>query len=202
MWGALGKADDQRGSDRGSPNDGRTPSSKRVTEQIRSPVRMRTRGPVPWRVSVGREGRPERRLTIGSSRHEIERPTRPGMSAFALEDGAVYHTPIPPMCADWTASGACTSGSTAPPRGATRRASGGAATTSTTPSDAAEACDTELAASCADLMRPPIRWDGLRPDVVDHVSSLPAPPSTCLHGSAGRPTADPRGTRSPSGPCP
>src|SRR5258708_36156431 len=37
------------------------------------------------------------------------------------------------MGADWTASGACTSGSTAPPRGATRRAgSGGAATTSTT----------------------------------------------------------------------
>src|SRR6266540_1346144 len=32
------------------------------------------------------------------------------------------------MPADWTASGACTSGSTAPPRGATRRASGGAAT--------------------------------------------------------------------------
>src|SRR6266404_5585390 len=32
----------------------------------------------------------------------------------------------------WTASGACTSGSTAPPRGATRRVSGGAATTSTT----------------------------------------------------------------------
>src|SRR5437667_11142842 len=41
-------------------------------------------------------------------------------------------TPIPPMRADWTASGACTSGSTAPPRGVTRRASGGAATTSTT----------------------------------------------------------------------
>src|SRR6266536_1190929 len=36
------------------------------------------------------------------------------------------------MRADWTASGACTSGSTAPPRGATKRASGGAATTSTT----------------------------------------------------------------------
>src|SRR5207244_13377913 len=35
------------------------------------------------------------------------------------------------MRADWTASGACTSGSTAPPGGATRRASGGAATTST-----------------------------------------------------------------------
>src|SRR5713101_4244162 len=41
-------------------------------------------------------------------------------------------TSIPPMRADWTASGACTSGSTAPPRGATRRASGGAATTSMT----------------------------------------------------------------------
>src|SRR5260221_4125209 len=36
------------------------------------------------------------------------------------------------MRADWTASGACTCGSTAPPGGATRRASGGAATTSTT----------------------------------------------------------------------
>src|SRR6202035_1498258 len=31
----------------------------------------------------------------------------------------------------WTGSGACTSGSTAPPRGATRRASGGTGTTST-----------------------------------------------------------------------
>jgi hypothetical protein len=37
---------------------------------------------------------------------------RPGMSAFALEDG-VSTTPIPPMRAGWTASGACTSGSTA-----------------------------------------------------------------------------------------
>src|ERR1700694_2632269 len=36
------------------------------------------------------------------------------------------------MRADWTASGACPSGSTAHPRGATRRVSGGAATTSTT----------------------------------------------------------------------
>src|SRR5262249_55573278 len=41
-------------------------------------------------------------------------------------------TPIPPMRADWTASGACTNGSTAPPKGATRRAPGGSATTSTT----------------------------------------------------------------------
>src|SRR2546429_10009097 len=35
------------------------------------------------------------------------------------------------MRADWTGSGGCTSGATAPPRGATRRVSGGAATTST-----------------------------------------------------------------------
>src|SRR5207245_11162011 len=35
------------------------------------------------------------------------------------------------MRADWTASGACTSGSTAHPGGATRRGSGGAATMST-----------------------------------------------------------------------
>jgi hypothetical protein len=56
---------------------------------------------------------------------------RPGMSAFVLEDG-VSTTPIPPMRADWTASGERTSGSTAPPRGATRQATGGTATTSTT----------------------------------------------------------------------
>src|SRR6478752_4190715 len=41
------------------------------------------------------------------------------------------------MRADWTASGACTSGWTAHPRGVTRRASGGAATTSTTSAEGA-----------------------------------------------------------------
>src|SRR5260370_28675137 len=44
------------------------------------------------------------------------------------------------MRADWTASGACTSGSTAPPWGATRRASGGAATTSTTSAEPSRGC--------------------------------------------------------------
>src|SRR5438309_6472568 len=44
------------------------------------------------------------------------------------------------MRADWTASGACTSGSTGPPRGATRRASGGAATTSTTRAERRRGC--------------------------------------------------------------
>src|SRR5215203_6545317 len=39
------------------------------------------------------------------------------------------------MRGGWISSGACTSGSTALPRGATRRASGGAATTSTTGAD-------------------------------------------------------------------
>src|SRR5439155_9747171 len=49
-------------------------------------------------------------------------------------------TPIPPMRADWTASGACTSGSTAHPKGATRRASGGAATMSTTSAERSRGC--------------------------------------------------------------
>src|SRR5437667_5094883 len=44
------------------------------------------------------------------------------------------------MRADWTASGVCTSGSTAHPRGATRRASGGAATTSTTSAERSRGC--------------------------------------------------------------
>src|SRR6266513_5932235 len=49
-------------------------------------------------------------------------------------------TLIPPMRADWTASGGCTSGSTAPPRGATRRVSGGAATTSTGSAERRRGC--------------------------------------------------------------
>src|SRR5437763_326757 len=49
-------------------------------------------------------------------------------------------TPIPPMRADWTGSGACTSGPTAHPRGATRRASGCAATTSTTRAERSRGC--------------------------------------------------------------
>src|SRR3989440_7153577 len=44
------------------------------------------------------------------------------------------------MRADWTASGVCTSGSTAHPRGATRRASGGAAMTSTTSAERSRGC--------------------------------------------------------------
>src|ERR1700756_5181763 len=44
------------------------------------------------------------------------------------------------MRADWTASGACTSGSIARPLGATRRGRGGAATTSTARTDK-EICD-------------------------------------------------------------
>ena len=41
------------GSDRGSPNQGSTLLSKRVMAQIRSPVRVRTYRPVPWRMPVG-----------------------------------------------------------------------------------------------------------------------------------------------------
>src|SRR5713101_7282800 len=44
------------------------------------------------------------------------------------------------MRADWTASGACTSGSTARPRDATRRASGGSATTSTPSAEPSRGC--------------------------------------------------------------
>jgi predicted dithiol-disulfide oxidoreductase (DUF899 family) len=61
---------------------------------------------------------------------------RPGMSAFALDDGVVYHTYS--AYAPWTASGACTSGSTGRRGGETRheapttRSTSSAATTSTT----------------------------------------------------------------------
>jgi predicted dithiol-disulfide oxidoreductase (DUF899 family) len=74
----------------------------------------------------------------------------PGMSAFALEDGAVY-TRTRRTFAGWTRSGACTSGSTARHAGATRPrwcedletsevASGCAATTSTTRAEGSRGC--------------------------------------------------------------
>jgi len=59
---------------------------------------------------------------------------RPGMSAFVLERGVVYHT-YSTYARGWMASGACTRGSIVRRRGAIRRASGGAATTSMTMPD-------------------------------------------------------------------
>ena len=56
---------------------------------------------------------------------------RPGMSAFVLEDGVVYHTYSTYARGLDDASGACIRGSTARHAGATRLGSGGAATTST-----------------------------------------------------------------------
>src|SRR5882672_4950799 len=47
--GALGSSY-RLGSDRGRPNHGSTLFSKRVMAQIRSPVRVRTNRPVPWRM--------------------------------------------------------------------------------------------------------------------------------------------------------
>src|SRR5215472_16846728 len=44
------RGENQSGSDRGSPNHGSTLFSKRVRAQIRSPLRVRTKRPVPWRM--------------------------------------------------------------------------------------------------------------------------------------------------------
>jgi hypothetical protein len=56
----------------------------------------------------------------------------PGMSAFALEDGAVYHT-YWRMRAAWMLSGPCTSGSTGRRRVGTRPRRGSDVATSTIP---------------------------------------------------------------------
>ena len=58
------------------------------------------------------------------------------MSAFVLEDGVVYHT-YSTYARGLDGLWGCTSGSTAPPGGATKRAPGGAATTSTTSAEEA-----------------------------------------------------------------
>jgi predicted dithiol-disulfide oxidoreductase (DUF899 family) len=111
-----------------------TCSSPRTAEaQRRHRIQLRARGCDPRR---GREPDVGRRTRRGDGGHDWNRRgdvhrERPGMSAFALEDGLSI-TRIPPTRAGSMACGACTSGSTAPPRGATNRTSGGAATTSTT----------------------------------------------------------------------
>jgi hypothetical protein len=42
----------QPGSDRGSPNHGNTPLSKRVISEIWSPASVRTKSPIAWKTSV------------------------------------------------------------------------------------------------------------------------------------------------------
>jgi Bacterial protein of unknown function (DUF899) len=64
---------------------------------------------------------------------------KPGMSAFALEDGTVYHT-YSAYARGLTACGARISGSTAPPRAATRQPTGGVATTSTPSAERRRGC--------------------------------------------------------------
>src|SRR5215470_17272822 len=85
---------------------------------------------------------------------------------------ALSTTPIPPMRAGWTACGGCISGSTAPPRDATRGAPGGAATTSTTtaerhrgrvnPGGQVRDCRKALRYDLADVSRGPLSSPGGR----------------------------------------
>ena len=95
------------------------------------PVQLRTQD-VKATLEAGKEG-PLAEFAAGAG---TDWPTftreQPGMSAFALDEGVVYHTPTRPTRAAWTGSGACTSGSTGRPEGGTRPGSGFAVTTSTT----------------------------------------------------------------------
>jgi len=60
------------GGDRGSPKVGSTLLSNWALVEIRSPRTVRTCRPVPWWMPVRGRGGPERGLTVGSRRHEIE----------------------------------------------------------------------------------------------------------------------------------
>src|SRR5438132_5334139 len=93
------------------------------------------------------------------------------------------------MRADWTASGGCTSGSTAPPRDATRRASGGAATTSTTRDEHDADVRTDMARRGGVVPGHVGRDDG-RDD-----AAVPGPDALALPPSRPRPDDRARGCR-------
>ena len=88
-------------------------------------------------------------------------------------------TPIPPIRAEWTASGACTSGSTAHPRGATRRASGGAATTSTTRAERSYICRRSRGSSRSRSPSP-------RKLIPSTVNRMASPGKTAIHPATVR----------------
>ena len=92
----------------------------------------------PWTRRRPGAGRPVRRHLRNRRCHVPARSAGPERVRAARTASST--TPIPLMRAAWTACGACTSGSTAPPRGATRPASGGAATTSTTSGEPGPGC--------------------------------------------------------------
>ena len=121
----------------GDFNSTSTSRSRRSNSAQGARIQLSARAAGERRISVARGSGGWRRLGGGQARGHAgtDAPAyhrdRPGMSAFVLEDGVVYHT-YSTYARGVDASVACTTGSTAPPRGATRRASGGAATTSTT----------------------------------------------------------------------
>src|SRR6266516_1202842 len=91
------------------------------------------------------------------------------------------------MRAEWTGCGACTSGSTAHPRGATRRASGGAAATSTTRAEQNADVRTDMA-----RRRRVVTWHVGRDDGGDD-AAVPGPDAVAL--PPGRPRSADRACR-------
>src|SRR6266576_6746176 len=93
------------------------------------------------------------------------------------------------MRADWTASGGCTSGSTAPPRDATRRACGGAVTTSTTKDEHDADVRTDMARRGG-----VVPWHMGRDDGGDD-AAVPGPGAVALPPGRPRPADRARGCR-------
>ena len=119
------------------------------------------------RPSAGEEGPglDEFASSIVGTDWETYRREGPGVSAFVVDDGVVYHT-YSAYARGWTDSGACTSGSTGRHSVATRPASGGAVTTSTTGTDVSGCLRhrLELCPPAGRQPQPPIRRSrGLRP---------------------------------------
>src|SRR5262249_39417212 len=129
-------------------------------QQRKGGVEYNYRREVVFQWRAGQEGGGERAegefAAMGGTDAGTYHRDRPGMSAFALEDGVVYHT-YSTYARGLDGLWACTSGSTAPPGHATRQASGGAAMTSTTRAERSRGC---RAATVAMMLPPlvPMLW--------------------------------------------
>ena len=87
-----------------------------------APISAARSGALQWRADeAAGEGAEENFASMWGTDVPTYHRERPGMSAFVLDNGVVCHIYFTYARAEWTRSGVCTRGSTAPPLSADAR---------------------------------------------------------------------------------